>query len=162
MEEEIYVCLTSTLSDSRLIGPIVNSDYKGLKKLISAIAEESETVEAQSSPFSHKSSKTSESRPADDPETLRPEPGSSQVARTPNSPHRSLGGTAGSTPRHAHYGSSDRTPPLSGRTKIPPSVKKQLTLDPLEDFVLPPPARSYPDAVTFPVFYSAFSLILSC
>ena len=156
MEEEIYVC--STFSNSRLIELIVNRDYQGLKKLISTIAEESEASGAQSSPFSHKSSKTPERRPEGSPKSLRLEPGCSQVARTPSSPHHSLGGTVGSTPQHAHYGSSGETPPLSGRTKNPSSsVKKISTLDPLEGFLLPPPARPYTDVhVIFPVLIPRF------
>jgi len=146
----MYIC---TLSNPEIVELIVNRDYKGLKELISAIEEEREAAGAQSSPFSLKSSRIPKRRPTDTPESLRREPGPSHVARTPSSQHHHLGET---TPRHTNYGSSGQSPPLSGRVKYPSSFINTSTLEPLESFVLPPPARSYTDVNVI------FSVLILC
>ncbi len=144
--------MPKTFFNSRQIGLIVNRDYQGLKKLISAIEEEHEAARlgAQSSPFSLKSSKTPRRRPTGSPESLYREPFSSQLAKTPSSQHHRLGRTA----QRALYGSSGQTPPLS---KNLPSVENTSTLEPLNGFVSPLPARSYTDGnVIFPIHIPRF------
>ncbi len=135
------ICMPRTFSNSRLIGLIVNRDYRGLKKLISAIRKEHEAAGAQSS-------KTPKRKPAGSPESLYREPFSSQLARTPSSQHHRRGRTVGFTPQRALYGSSGQTPPLS---KDLPSVENTSTLEP-DGFVLALPARSYTNGnVIFPI-----------
>lgn len=145
MEKEIYVCPTTYIFRLAFIWLIVNRDYQGLKKLIPAIAQERE---AQASTVSLQLPKTP--RKETERRSLNPESGTSQAVRTPSSQHHLQDGTAGSPPRHAHYGSSGRTPPLSSRTKTSTSVKNSSTLDALEGFMLPPPARSYTDVDVMP------------